>query len=1060
MTVRLPSFKAVAIALASLFLVYAILAWLALPRILQYEAQSYVLQKSGHILTLDTPRFNPFTLELGFTKLSLTEPDGKPLLAFRNLKVQISLSSLIHRAIVVNAIRLDAPEATLVLQADGRLNWSALLDAFQGKSEKAAGPPPRIDIRSFVLTAGRVEFADLRSGFNTRIEPLELTLNDIATLPDDKGSYRISAQTTLGARVVWQGQATLEPLAIAGDLALEGLDLASLAPYLKDKLPIAPPEGMASLSTDYRLSYANGQFNVTLDKITGRIADLHVLAPREKARLAIKNVAASDGHFDLLENRFSLGTLNLEDSTLGVASEASAATKPLHLGALGLEGLQVDLGGHSVTLDRLEMKAGELSAVRNGHGQIDLLTAFEAQAPPAAPRRGAAATHSAPLAASAETPTDEPAPWHYRLEKFELQDCTASLRDESVTPAAELVLDHITLTVAGISDKLAAPLSMQASFRARGGGSFEAQGEIIPGAPAAEIKYTLADLDLAAARPYVSSFAKLTLTGGKLGSEGRFSYGKHGPDLKASFMVRDLRLIEVETKDVFLAWKSLGSRDLHLNSAQLGMGQLDIDGLNSKLIIAQDRSVNLTRILRKPEPDSGAVHAAPAPVAPPAAASDAKGTPFMVGIDRLRVVNSEMDYADYSLALPFGTRIHNMRGAINGLSSRPGAPAQLELDGDVDEYGQARAVGQIDLFDPTGFTDIKVEFRNVEMTRLTPYSATFAGRKIDSGKLSLDLEYKINKRQLAGDNKIVMDKLVLGERVESPQAKSLPLDLALAILSDSDGRIDLGLPVSGNLSDPEFSYGGIIWKALVNVVEKIATAPFRALGNMFGSGEKFESIVFEPGATELTPPEREKLVRLAGALKKRPGLSLTVHGVYSDADTAALQDRQVRRAVAERAGQHFEIDQDPGPLSTASPKVREALEALFAERFGAAELDALKEGFRKTNPGVLEESVSGVMISRLSGLLRDKRTLDEQELAQLKGKDFYALLFERLRQKEPVTDAQLQALAKSRADGFVAALGAAGAPGDHVLLAAPEKVDTSGRDVPVKLDLGAAAKPA
>ena len=133
-----------------------------------------------------------------------------------------------------------------------------------------------------------------------------------------------------------------------------------------------------------------------------------------------------------------------------------------------------------------------------------------------------------------------------------------------------------------------------------------------------------------------------------------------------------------------------------------------------------------------------------------------------------------------------------------------------ELDGQVDDYGLARAVGQIDLFNPTDYTDIKVVFRNVEMNRLTPYSATFAGRKIESGKLSLDLEYKIKNRQLQGDNQIIMNKLILGERVESPTAMNLPLDLAIAILEDSDGVIDLGLPVSGSLDDPQFSYGGII----------------------------------------------------------------------------------------------------------------------------------------------------------------------------------------------------------------------------------------------------------
>jgi hypothetical protein len=348
-----------------------------------------------------------------------------------------------------------------------------------------------------------------------------------------------------------------------------------------------------------------------------------------------------------------------------------------------------------------------------------------------------------------------------------------------------------------------------------------------------------------------------------------------------------------------------------------------------------------------------------------------------------------------------------------------------------------------------------VIFRNVEMTRLTPYTVTFAGRKIDSGKLSLDLEYKIKQRQLQGDNKVVMDRLTLGERVESPTAKDLPLDLAIAILQDADGRIDLGLPVAGSLDDPEFSYGQIVWKAIANVLTKIVTAPFRALGALFGGGEKLENIVFEAGAAQLAPPEREKLVRLADALAKRPGLMLAVGGVYAEVDRVALQDVQLRRAVLAEAGQRVPERADPGPLSTQQPKVQSALESLYAARVGKSDLAALKEGFRRANPGQLEESVAGRMMSRLSGLLREKKTLNDDEIAQLKGGDFYAILFEQLRKREVVGDDRLLALAQARGERAFEALKAAGAAVERLRLSAPEKIEGSEREVALMLSLKA-----
>ena len=302
-----------------------------------------------------------------------------------------------------------------------------------------------------------------------------------------------------------------------------------------------------------------------------------------------------------------------------------------------------------------------------------------------------------------------------------------------------------------------------------------------------------------------------------------------------------------------------------------------------------------------------------------------------------------------------------------------------------------------------------------------------------------------------------MDRLVLGERIESPSAKNLPLDLAIAILQDSDGRIDLGLPVAGSLDDPSFSYGQIVWKAITNVLTKIVTAPFRALGALFGGGEKVDAVAFEAGATRPTPPEREKLVRIAGMLAKRPALLLSVQGTYADADRVALQDLQLRRTLLARMGQPVAEKGDPGPLSTRQPKVQAALESLYGDRFGGADLAALKDGFRRANPGQLEEGLTGKMLSRLSGLLREKKTLSDAEVDQLKGADFHAVLYERLRGREEIGDDRLQALAQARGERALEALKEAGAPVDRLRLQPPQRVEATPDGIPLGLALEAAS---
>ena len=271
------------------------------------------------------------------------------------------------------------------------------------------------------------------------------------------------------------------------------------------------------------------------------------------------------------------------------------------------------------------------------------------------------------------------------------------------------------------------------------------------------------------------------------------------------------------------------------------------------------------------------------------------------------------------------------------------------------------------------------------MAKLTPYSGKFAGRKIDSGKLSVDLEYKIKHRQLAGENKFVIHKLKLGEQVDSKDAMNLPLDLAIALLEDSDGVIDLDLPVSGSLDDPKFSYGKIVWKAVVSVLTNLVTAPFRALASLLGIGsEKLEAVDFDFGSALLLPPEKEKLKNLAQAFAKRPSLSLTVEPAYATlGDKRALQELAIRRQVAVLMGLRVEPGQEPGPVDTAVAKAQKALETLYGQRFEKqGGLKALKAEFAK--PGADMPTIHAEMLERLT---RQIPVADEelQRLAQQRG---------------------------------------------------------------------------
>lgn len=972
---------------------YLLFGWLALPGILQSQAEKYILERTGHRLTMDRPSFNPLLLDLRIENLRLTEPDGNPLLSLKELLIDFSPVSLFRRAYVFNDIRLDGLSASVEVLPKGRLNWSGLIEALQSKEPNSSAAEtssqlPRLVIRKFSLSDGRLDLADRRTApeWSASVAPLDIELTNLSTLPNEKGKYELTAKTDFGAGIHWDGQVALNPISIAGGIRIDDLPLTKLAAFAPLPPTLAAPKGMAILSTRYQAGMIADRFDVRLDDLSIGIDGFRIQGKKDP--------------------------------------NASLA-----LGRIDLKGGQLDLLEHRIAVDTIAASGGRIEAERTTAGGINLLDLLPAE------KKAIAAPKNAPSAATAG--------WHYRVEHVTVRGLNAGFRDRTIDPAADFALQGIVAEVSGLSENTAKPLPVHIAFRSRDGGAFSAEGTVVPTGPSANLRIKLDDLAIKPAQPYLGHWTTLSLVDGTLSSEGHATYDANGGQYTGSVALQNLRIVEADGNRPFLAWKSLATPELSLGPEGVDIREFLLNGLDTRLIIAKDKSVNLTKILRQQQPGDR----------PSAAPIQATPSPFEVRIGRLEMQRGQLEFADQSLALPFGTHIHALNGTIDNISSQPrDAPARLRLKGQIDNYGTARAEGQVDLFKPTDLLDIEVAFGNVEMTRLTPYSATFAGRRIDSGKLTLNLHYGIKNRRLTGDNQIVMDRLTLGARVKSPDAVDLPLDLAIAILKDSNGRIDLGVPVSGSLDDPQFSYGGIILAAFAHVVTEIVTSPFRALGALFGDDEKkFHGFVFEPGRRALSPPEREKLARFAGALNRRPNLAVTIHGTWSDADRVALQDLALRRQLAGKLD--LSAQGDPGPIAPDQPRVKPALEDLYADRFGSGALAGLKEGYRKVNPGQLPETTGGQVMSVLTGIIGTKPTLSEQDIAAMKGADFYTLLYQKLRDAEPMPDAQLQALAQARATWIMKELGGANAPLDRVTLQAAEKVDAGDDGIPLKIEL-------
>jgi hypothetical protein len=648
-------------------------------------------------------------------------------------------------------------------------------------------------------------------------------------------------------------------------------------------------------------------------------------------------------------------------------------------------------------------------------------------------------------------------PWAVSAGEVSLRHASVQVHDQ----ASGLAVDaqDLALTLRDAGSDLARPVQFDGALVLRAGGRIAARGRIVPATGEVQADVQAQDIALAPVQPLLAHYVRLRLAGGSVSVNGRVtgraSSVSTGRDTVPAWQyegaahVRGLVLNEANG-DRFASWKDVGAERLRatVSPNRLEIPELRVEGAQAKLMIENDRSLNAARLLVQQSATAVPVGVRMSRAQP--AASE----PFPVRIRRVRLHDAKLDFTDLSLRPQFAAKIYELQGTINGVSTDRNTRSQVELEGRVDEFGLARVRGEINAFSPRDSTDLQLVFRNVDMVPASPYSMKFAGYRIEEGRISLDLQYKVKDGQLQGDNRVVIDRLKLGERVDSPDALKLPLQLAIALLKDSDGRIELGLPVSGSLDDPQFSYAAVIWKAIVNVLAKAVTAPFRALGAALGMrGERLEAVDFDAGSARLLPPEREKLRQVAHMLAQRAQLKLSVPGPFDEAaDGAALRRRALRAEVARRAGMPLPAGEEPGPLDTGDRPVRVALRELFAQRFGKPELE--KEVANAEKSAAVPAVDASAPVKSLAPWQRlGKWVQGEPQVAD--ASRFYATLQRRLEDAQELAAGALQKLGEERAASVVQALAGEGVPRESASVGPAAAVQGSGGVVEMKLELSA-----
>jgi outer membrane protein OmpA-like peptidoglycan-associated protein len=298
--------------------------------------------------------------------------------------------------------------------------------------------------------------------------------------------------------------------------------------------------------------------------------------------------------------------------------------------------------------------------------------------------------------------------------------------------------------------------------------------------------------------------------------------------------------------------------------------------------------------------------------------------PIPMNIDLVKIDDFAVDFIDGSIAPPFKTELEIANATVKGLSSDPSARADFKIDGSIDKSATINSSGQMNPLNAMHYAKVDFVLKDFQLPPVSPYSGKYAGYTIDDGKLDLEMKYRVDNNSFSGDNKIFVDRMRLGERIDSPAATNLPVGLAVTLLKGADGRITLQVPIEGNIDDPKFDFGKVILSALTGAMTKASTPPPSAdtessapsavadgsqsstITDSSASptvadvddvkGEDVRFIEFEFGLSKLSEQATKKLDALAKFLTESSALKLGIEGTaVRHKDQARIAEKQAKQ---------------------------------------------------------------------------------------------------------------------------------------------------------------------
>ncbi|MBS3187025.1 DUF748 domain-containing protein [Pseudomonas sp. PCH44] len=835
-------------ALLALVALYSLLGFLILPGVALRIANQQLAQYATVPAHLQRIELNPFSLELTLWGLQLGEP-GKEQVGFERLYANLALDSLWKRALHLQAIELDKPRNEVLFAKDGTLNLTQLfkLPASEPRPDTPAGDPFPLRIDSIRISGGYLHFEDVRPS-----EPIEflyddmnLELKNLSTLPDDNADMTLVALGPNGGRVDWNGTLSLAPIASKGTLKVTDGKMKLFWPYVRDALPLVLEDGVVNLDTHYTLNLSK-ETELLLDNTSVKVAPFAIKAPDGRPLVRLANLEVSE--------------------------------------------TSIDLARQLVTVGKVRSEKLETWAALEKDGQLDWQKLFASQPAKPTPKEKAEPATAEPSAdeKAAKAPSK---PWQVLLKDVQLRNYQAHLADRSQKEPVALDVGPLNLDMQGFDSLNQSPFTLKLDTGIGKQGKLQAAGEVNLAPVTAKLDVSTRDIDLRVAQAYISPFIRLELRSGMLASDLKVNLTSTEPlafSVAGKAQVNQLHTLDTIKGRDFVKWQQVNVDGLsYVHGDALSIDKVTLLQPYARFIINEDRTTSVDDLLI-PQP-------AGAPASSPAKpASATAGKPLGIRIGQIDINDGSANFADLTLTPNFATAIQQLNGQIGTIDNRKPTPAKVDVKGKVDRYAPVTIKGALNPFNPLASLDIATSFKRVELTTLTPYSGKFAGFRIRKGRLNLDLHYLITNGQLKAENKVVVEQLQLGEKVDSPDAVDLPIRLAIALLKDTEGRISIELPVSGDLNNPQFSVMPIVWQTLRNLVLRAAQAPFKFIGGLISGGgsEDLGTVAFAPGSSELSGDAQSTLDKLASALKERPELRLEIEGTSAQSSDGPLIAQQ------------------------------------------------------------------------------------------------------------------------------------------------------------------------